>query len=54
MNKWRFLCKCGDGSAFFENKKTGELMCWWIDKRKLSVYGAEYFGCPLKQGITKG
>jgi hypothetical protein len=52
--KWRFLCKCGDGSAFFEHKVTGELMNWWIDKGKLTISARRYFNCtPINQEETK-
>ena len=52
MGKWRFLCKCGDGSAFFEHKATGEIMNWFVSNESISISACQYFGCSYKHELA--
>ncbi len=48
---WRFICRCNDGSAFFEHKVTGELMNWYI-KPNMSYAGIEHFNIDPEKWVA--
>ena len=51
MGKWKFLCKCNDGSAFFEDKRTGEIMNWYI-KPSMSFNATVHFRVDLDRWVN--
>ena len=51
-NKWKFICKCGDGSAFFEHKVTGEIVNWFIDASVISISACQYFSCKYNYELA--
>ena len=51
MGKWKFLCRCNDGSAFFENKKNGEIMNLYI-RPSVSYIAMVHFGINADRWVN--